>query len=158
MTATRDEAAESVPELTAPEELGRAFKSAMAAVRRLRGRDTHRPGELSYAQYGLLFRLCDGCELPVRDLAVAADLTPGTVTPMLESMEAAGLVRRFRSELDRRVVLTALTERGREVVQDRRARLEPRWRAALAEFDDGELRTTAAVLHSLARHFDEMSD
>ena len=42
------------------EQLGHSFKTAMAAVRRLRGRETHRPGELSYAQYALLFGL-SGC-------------------------------------------------------------------------------------------------
>ena len=36
---------------------GRSFKAAMAAVRRLRGRESQRPGELSYAQYSLLFGL-----------------------------------------------------------------------------------------------------
>ena len=49
------------PERTgALEVVGQAFKGAMAALRRMRGRETHRPGELSYAQYGLLFGLCDG--------------------------------------------------------------------------------------------------
>ena len=33
--------------------LALAFKSAMGAVRRLRGLESHRPGELSYAQCGV---------------------------------------------------------------------------------------------------------
>ena len=44
------------------DELGRSFRAAMAAVRRLRGRETHRPGELSFAQYSLLFGLARGGE------------------------------------------------------------------------------------------------
>jgi hypothetical protein len=44
-------------------QLGRSFKGAMAAVRRLRGRETRHPGELSDAQYGLLFGLCEHREL-----------------------------------------------------------------------------------------------
>ena len=43
----------------AAEQLARSFKRAMAAVRRLRGRETHRPGELTDAQYSLLFCLRD---------------------------------------------------------------------------------------------------
>jgi DNA-binding MarR family transcriptional regulator len=138
------------------EQLGRAFKAAIAAVRRLRGRETHRPGELSNAQYGLLFSLAGGCERSARELADAAALTPATVTQMLDSLAAHGLVQRVRSERDKRIVLTTLTDRGRAVVEEHRARVEPRWRAALSEFTDDELRTAAAVLERLARHFDEL--
>ena len=42
---------------------GMSFKTAMAAVRRLRGRDTHRPDEVSYAQCSLLFGLAEGGEI-----------------------------------------------------------------------------------------------
>ena len=122
------------------DQLGRSFKGAMAAVRRLRGRETHRPGELSFAQYSLLFGLGEAGELSVRELALAADLAPATVTQMLDSLEAAGLVERVRSQRDRRVVLISLTERGAELVADapralraalaRRARRVRRGRAA----------------------------
>src|SRR5579859_3855803 len=90
-------------------QLGAAFKRAMVAVRRLRGRETHRSEQLSYAQYGLLFGLAGMCERSARDLAEHADLTPATVAQMLESLEAHGLVKRTRSEQDRRVVLSSLT-------------------------------------------------
>lgn len=138
------------------DQLGLAFKAAMAAVRRLRGRETHRPGALSNAQYGLLFSLAGGREMSVRDLAEAAALAPATVTQMLEGLESHGLVKRLRSEEDRRVVLTALTERGRQVVEEHRTRVEPRWRASLAEFTPEQLATAAAVLKRLAQHFDEL--
>jgi|SRR5579884_899992 len=139
----------------ATEQLGAAFKRVMAAVRRLRGRETHRPGALSNAQYGLLFSLAGGSAMSARELAEAAALSPATATQMLESLEAHGLVDRLRSEEDKRVVLTTLTDRGRLVVEEHRARVEPKWSAALAEFSDPELRTAAAVLDRLARHFDE---
>jgi DNA-binding MarR family transcriptional regulator len=145
----------AAPSLSPHEELARAFKAAMAAVRRLRGRETHRPGELSNAQYGLLFGLAQEGEMSARDLAQSADLTPATVTQMLDSLTAAGLVQRTRSEHDKRVVLTSLTGRGRAEVEARRARVEPRWRAALAPFDDADLLTAAAVLDALREHFDE---
>jgi DNA-binding MarR family transcriptional regulator len=128
------------------ERLARSFKAAMAAVRRLRGRET---------QYGLLFSLAGGSRRSARELAEAADLTPATVTQMLEALEAAGLVQRLRSDADRRIVLTSLTARGRRVVEQHRARVEPRWRAALAEFSDEQLLSAAAVLDRLARYFDE---
>jgi DNA-binding MarR family transcriptional regulator len=143
---------------TPHEQLGASFKAAMAAVRRLRGRETHRPGALSFAQYGLLFGLSGGGAMSTRDLAERADLGAATATQMLETLEAAGLVERTRSELDKRVVLTRLTERGRAVVDEHHARVSPRWRAALDEFSDDELRTAAAVLARLAHYFDELQD
>jgi DNA-binding MarR family transcriptional regulator len=142
----------------AAEQLGRSFKGAMAAVRRLRGRETQRPGELSDAQYGLLFGLRDHRELSSSELACSADLSPATATEMLDGLVTANLVRRERSERDRRVVLISLTERGRALVEERRARYEPLWRSALAEFSDGELRTAAAVLDRLRDMFDELRD
>ena len=74
------------------EEIGRAFKGSMAAVRRLRGRETTAPGELSHAQYSLLFGLADGAQRSAGELAQLADLAPATVTQMLDHLAAHGLV------------------------------------------------------------------
>jgi DNA-binding MarR family transcriptional regulator len=140
------------------EELGRAFKGVSAAIRRMRGRETHHPGELSYAQYGMLFGLADGAPKSSRELALAADVSPATATEMLESLATSGLVARIRSEEDRRIVLTSLTDRGKAVVDERRARYEPLWQAALEGFSETELRSAAAVLDALHRMFDELAD
>lgn len=145
------------PEATDPfEQVGLSFKAMMAAVRRLRGRETHRPGELSYAQFSLLFGLADGGTRSARELAELADLAAPTVAQMLDSMTSAGLVVRVRSDEDKRIVLTSLTKRGRAVVEERRCRMEQRWRAALSEFSDDELSVAAAVLNRLRNLFDEL--
>lgn len=140
------------------DELGRSFKAAVAAVRRLRGRETHRHSELSYAQYGLLFGLADGRPRSARELALAAELSPASAAQMLDALDEAGLVRRVRSQDDRRIVLTSLTERGSAHVAARRALFEPRWRDALADFSDDELRTAAAVLDRLPAVFDDIAE
>ncbi len=46
-------------------------------------------------------------------LAKAADLTPASVTAMLDGLEQRGMVQRRRSEQDRRVVFVSLTPAGR---------------------------------------------
>lgn len=140
------------------DDLGRAFKATMAAVRRLRGRETHRPGDLSYAQYSLLFSLAGGGVKSARELAELADLSAATVTQMLDHLATAGLVTRVRSDEDKRIVLTSLTARGCEIIEARRRTMEPRWRAALAEFSDPELQTAAAVLDRLHELFDEFAE
>jgi DNA-binding MarR family transcriptional regulator len=140
------------------EELGRAFKGTMAAMRRLRGRETHRAGELSYAQYGLLFALSDGEQKSSRELALAADVSPATAAEMLDGLAAGGLVERERSLDDKRIVLTSLTQRGKALVDQRRATYEPRWRAALADFSQEELTSTTRVLNALRDMFDELAE
>jgi DNA-binding MarR family transcriptional regulator len=140
------------------EALGRAFKGALAAQRRMRGRESHRAGELSFAQYGLLFGLYFDEPLSSRELALAADVSPATAAEMLDHLAAAGLVQRTRSTADKRVVLTSLTDRGRELVAARRAQYEPRWRAALKDFSEDELLTTARVFDALREMFDELAE
>jgi MarR family transcriptional regulator, organic hydroperoxide resistance regulator len=157
---TRPAAAEQVdPEREeAAQALGRAFKGALAALRRMRGRERQIPGELSDAQYGVLFCLRDAPERSAGEIALAADLSPASATEMLESLEQAGLVERARSSRDRRVVLSSLTNRGRELVEQRWAKHDPLFRAAMARFSSDELRTTAAVLEQLREMFDQLAD
>jgi len=144
----------------AAEQLSRSFKGAMAALRRMRGREVRMPGRLSDAQYGLLFCLREGQErrLSSSELAYAADLSPASVTEMLDGLAQAGLVERSRSDQDRRVVLTELTDRGQELVEARRRQFEPRFRAAMAEFSDEELFVAAAVLDRLRGMLDEFTE
>lgn len=139
----------------AMEALGQSFKGAIAAVRRLRGRDTHRPGALSQAQYQVLFELRAG-ELPAGELAAVADVSPASMTQMLDRLADAGLVERVRSEKDRRIVGAQLTAAGRAVCEQRRAALEPLWREMLADFTASELHTAAAVLDRLTELFERL--
>lgn len=50
-------------------------------------------------------------------LSKHADLSPATTVIILDKLESRGLVTRHRSAADRRVVHTALTERGAEIVR-----------------------------------------
>jgi DNA-binding MarR family transcriptional regulator len=142
----------------ASRELGRALRGTIAAARRLRGRETQRAGGVAHAQYALLFELGERGELTAGELAGAAELAPATVTGMLDQLAAAGLVLRARSERDRRVVVSRLTDAGRARVGERRARLEPLWAAAIAEFEEGELRIAAAVLVRLRGFFETLDE
>ena len=77
---------------------------------------------------------------------------------MLDALAAAGLVERTRSSDDKRIVLTTLTERGQALVEDRRARFEPRWRAALEDFSEEELAAATRVLDALRDLFDGIAE
>lgn len=58
---------------------------------------------------------------PSRMGAIARDLgvTQGAVTPLVDRLEKQGVVRRRRSEDDRRVWVTELTAQGRRIVEQR---------------------------------------
>lgn len=142
----------------AHDELRRAFRGVNIAMRRMRGRETHHSGGLSYAQFGLLFALEGGVKLSARSLAEAASLSPASVTQMLEALEGNGLVARTRSLEDKRVVLNELTDKGQVAIERVRARMEPAWRAALAGFDDAQLLTAAAVLDALTGCFSAIAE
>jgi DNA-binding MarR family transcriptional regulator len=142
----------------ASRELGRDLQGALAAARRLRGRETQRGGEVAHAQYALLFELAERGELAAGELAAAAELAPATVTGMLDHLAEAGLVVRTRSERDRRLVVSRLTDAGRARVAARRARLEPLWNAALVDFDARDLAAATAVLDRLRTFFETLDD
>jgi MarR family transcriptional regulator, organic hydroperoxide resistance regulator len=147
---------------TAPEwsdelvELGAAFRRVFRNLSRLRGRDTHLGGsELSHAQFELLIELEERGELSAGELASAARLTPATVTQMLDHLAAGGHVERARSKVDRRVVVSRLTAGGRRKIEARRKVWRARWREALADLEDDELRAATRVLERLGDVFED---
>lgn len=143
-------------ELTA---LGTAFRRVFRTLIRMRGRDTHLAGdELSHAQFELLIELDERGPLPAGELASAAQLTPGTVTQMLDHLAQCGQVERVRSETDRRVVVSRLTDQGRGKIEAKRKRWQSRWEQALSDVDAEELRVATRVLQRLSAVFEDGDD
>ena len=139
-------------------ELGLAFRHVFRTLSRLRGRDTHLQGsELSHAQFELLIELDERGDLSAGELAAAARLTPATVTQMLDHLAACGHVERVRSQTDRRVVVSRLTEQGRERVAAKRSAWQSRWQEALGDVSERDLRAATRVLQRLGEMFDEAS-
>jgi DNA-binding MarR family transcriptional regulator len=56
-------------------------------------------------------------ETTSRAISVAVDLSPPTVVGILDKLEAKGLIERYRSTTDRRIVHTQLTNRGRKLLE-----------------------------------------
>jgi len=128
-----------------------AFVELLGAERRLRGRDRFVKEGLTQAQIRALFRIgAEGGEATAGELAKHADLSPASVTTMLDHLEEHGIVTRRRSEKDRRVVVVALTERGRELVEEKRRRWQELWRQVLAEVPQDDLEAAARVMRRLA--------
>jgi DNA-binding MarR family transcriptional regulator len=134
-----------------------AFSELLAAQRRLRGRDASRREGLSFPQYRMLRELAaaDG-GLPASQLAAAAELAPPTVTQMLDQLAAAGIVQRSRSEQDRRIVLTSLTDEGRRLLDEKAALHREKWRAVFAGADEATLAAGVEVIERLRRLYDDL--
>lgn len=67
---------------------------------------------LTYTQYVVLMVIWAEGTVSVRDLGKRLYLDSGTLTPVLKTLEKAGLITRQRSRLDERVLMVTITEAG----------------------------------------------
>ena len=71
------------------------------------------PLGLTHPQYLVMLALWQHGPLSVRALSGLLQLDPGTLSPLLKRLEAAGLLRRERDAKDQRNLALALTDEGR---------------------------------------------
>lgn len=138
------------------EGLGVAFRELLAAERRLRGRDSQRgAGVLSMAHFRALGVLEEQGSLPAGRIAAAAQVTPASITQMLDHLEQEGLVARERSAEDRRVVVVSLTAEGHARYAAKREVFRSRWEAMFGDLDAAEQAAGIHVLHRLTEMLDD---
>ncbi len=73
------------------------------------------PLDLTGLQWGPLLLISRDCADTVATCARESGIDPGSMTRMLDRLEAKGLLVRERSKQDRRVVNVALTEHGQDI-------------------------------------------
>jgi DNA-binding MarR family transcriptional regulator len=128
------------------------------AVRRSRGAPaTARAGALTLSQYALLQPLAERTESRVRDLALAASVTPPTATRILDVLERRGLVTRSPSSADRRAVFVCLTDEGRRMLEAQHAWVRERQRAFFEGLAPSERAIVPNLLRELAALIDELA-
>jgi DNA-binding MarR family transcriptional regulator len=71
------------------------------------------PLGLTHPQYLVMLALWQHGPLSVKELSGLLQLDPGTLSPLLKRLEAAGLLRRERDARDQRNLALALTDKGR---------------------------------------------
>lgn len=76
------------------------------------------PAGLTNAQWVPLLKLYMGCASTAAELARQCELDAGSMTRLLDRLEAKQLCRRSRSSDDRRVVNLELTEAGRSAAKE----------------------------------------
>ena len=76
------------------------------------------PMNLTHPQYLVMLALWQHAPLSVKDLSHLLQLDPGTLSPLLKRLEAAGYVRRGRDRHDERQLAVTLTESGKALRAD----------------------------------------
>jgi DNA-binding MarR family transcriptional regulator len=139
-------------------ELRRSVSELLGAERRLRARDRRGPHGLTFSEVRALIALGEreDATATAGALAKAAELTPASVTALLDSLEERGIATRRRDEQDRRCVVVTLTDEGRRALQEAGARWQAKLDAALAEVPEADVLATAGVLRRLAGLFESV--
>lgn len=107
------------------------------------------PTGLTNAQWQPLLKLYWGSATTVAELARECRLDTGAMTRTLDRLEAKGLVRRERSETDRRVVNLALTEQGTAAAREIPAALSRMQNEFLRDFSVDEWQQLKDLLRRL---------
>jgi DNA-binding MarR family transcriptional regulator len=135
-----------------------SFDALAQAVRRARGAAPQdRLGLLTFSQYALLTPLSANHAARVSDLAAEAGIAPSTATRILDALERRAIVRRDRSDVDRRRVTVTLTDAGRRALSRQDAWMRGRQRAFFEELPGAERELVADLLLRLSTLIDELA-
>lgn len=121
---------------------------AAAAVRRRAERTVLHQAGLSWGGFTILWVLWVWGEMETAELARECDLSKGTLTGMLTTLEKRAYVTRTRMDSDRRRVTVALTPAGTASISD----VFPRFNAFEAEMATGLTGQERQDLARLLRH------
>src|SRR5689334_10749831 len=112
-------------------------------------KDEARKHDLTGPQLTVIKLLAGIGDLSLTELSDSMQTKNSTVTGIIDRMEAAALVRRIRSETDRRVVMIRLTPHGRALA--RAIPIEPMqaFRRALESLTGREQKTLLKILAKL---------
>ena len=116
----------------------------------LRSSAVARTAGLTIPQIVVLASVRDLGEVTTRDVSQAADMSAPTVVAILDKLEEKGLVERYRSKVDRRIVHTRLTRRGAEVLAAAPPLLDESFREALARLPADERSRLIGALETIA--------
>ena len=137
------------------DELRLSFSALLAAERRFRARKLD-AGGLSISQMRAIMALGQAGSATPGELATASDLSPASVTAMLDHLEDDGLVSRCRDSEDGRRVIVTLTDAGHALLDERRERWRRFGDETLAELSNPELETATRALKALAEGIEEL--
>lgn len=108
-----------------------------------------KPYDLARSQYAVLYNLRDVDSLPAGELAARLMVEPATMSGLIDTLEAKGLVKRTEQAADKRRKYVQLTDTGREVVRKIPPPGPVMERALRNGIDADEVNTMKAVGHQM---------
>ena len=121
------------------------------AARRIRTRadSALRESGLSLASYKLMRSLEDS-DQSMREVSEILQVSPRTVTDMIDSLEGRGLVARLPHPADRRITLLHLTEDGQRHLEIAKALADQSHGGAISGLTEQDQRTLRRLLDQVA--------
>jgi len=116
------------------------FKAIRRIIRAIdiRSHEVSRAVGLTIPQIVVLSCVRDLGEVTTRQVSEAADLSAATVVTILDKLESKGLIERYRSDIDRRIVHSQLTRQGVETLKAAPPMLHESFREKFAKLDQQE--------------------
>ncbi|PXA05387.1 MarR family transcriptional regulator [Coraliomargarita sinensis] len=133
------------------------FWKASHAVMRYDQAGINNAGFSSLTDFAVLEVLLHKGSLPVNTIGEKVLLTSGSITTAVDRLERKGLVKREKSELDRRVVLVHLSESGRELITKAFAEHAANLDQLFEVFNDEERAQFAKLCRKLGGYAEKMT-
>lgn len=108
---------------------------------------------VTHCQLHVLMTIYARPSISMRDLSRRLHVQMPTVTGIVGRLEKAGLVRRSRSEADRRKVSVALTSQGTSFIGRFQRSIAERWEVILGFLDAEDVRTYQRLIEKIERGF-----
>ncbi|MFB9174589.1 MarR family winged helix-turn-helix transcriptional regulator [Roseibium salinum] len=116
----------------------------------LRSREVSRLTGLTIPQIVVLQGIRDLGQVTTKALSDNADLSSATVVTILDKLEEKGLIERYRSVSDRRIVHARLTEKGATVASNLPGLLHDEFEKKFASLDSGERKQLVSAIEQIA--------
>ena len=133
------------------------FWKASHAVMRYDHESIAIQGFASLSDYAVLEVLLHKGALPVNTIGEKVLLTSGSMTTAVQRLEKKGLVMRERSEVDARVVLVHLTDKGLSMIQEAFAAHAENLDDLFIEFSEDERIQFAGLVRKLGQRSQKLS-
>ncbi len=135
------------------EELLVALRRVMRAVD-LRSKQLSRDVGLTGPQLLVMQNINECSGIMVKDIAKNINLSPATITNILDRLEAKGLAQRIRSTQDKRKVGVFLTERGEAAIVDSPRPLQEHFVERFHQLKEWEQSQMVATMQRIASMMD----
>ncbi len=111
----------------------------------------HIDNDLTHSHFQILFLLDDIGQLPISEIGKSLYISKPNMSPLIQKLLDKDLVDKIRDEKDRRYININLSKRGKEFLEDHRARVAENLRIKLSSLNKEDLKELAQSLHSVKK-------